>query len=226
MSTVAEMLTRVRLELEESTAEEWTDALLTQYINDEHRQLIAMLAQIPDAGWGTYTETFTVAASTEQYDLSGLTHEFEAVNSLWHQRSSGSEVRVPLASERQFNLHRDSGQAVSSDSTPHYQITRVGGVEYLHFLPLSDATRTFRIVYDYVPAVLTSGQSLHTPSRYDDLLAAMVKRRALATVGESDEALELFINQRTLKMEEREGSAASRSVAPRIETETSAELFD
>lgn len=226
MSTVAELLTRVRLELEESTAEEWSDALLTQYINDEHKRFMSMLANIPNAGWASTSETFTVAASTETYDLSGLTYTVDAINAIWHQLSSQHEVRLANFSEQQFNLLRLNQQTVNSDTTPGYKLDRTAGSEYLHFLPLSSATRTFRIEYDYVPATLTSGQDLHTPARYDDLLAAMVKRRALATVGEYDDALELFIRQRTLEVEDREGSSASRSVAPRIDTEWSGEIFD
>lgn len=226
MSTVSELLTRVRLELEESTAEEWSDALLIQYINDDHKRLMSLLANIPNAGWGSASETFTVAASTETYDISGLTYELEAINTIWHQLSSQHEVLVKNASEAQFQAYRLNQQTVNSDTTPAYKIVRTAGSEYLHFLPLSSATRTFRIEYDYVPATLTSGQSLHTPKRYDDLLAAMVKKRALATVGESDDALELFIRERSLGVEDREGSSASRSVAPRIDTEWSAEIFD
>lgn len=226
MSTVAEMLTRVRDELEEDTAEEWEDITLTRYINDEHKRLHANLAGIPNAGWGTFSETFTVAASTETYDLSSLTHTVEAINTIWHQLSSQHEMRVEQFSEAQFNMLRLNQQTVNSDTTPGYELTRTAGTETLGFLPLSAGARTFRIFYDYVPATLTSGQNLHTPARYDDLLAAMVKKRALAKVGESDDALELFIRQRTLEMEEREGSAASRSVAPRIDSDWTTEIFD
>lgn len=219
------MLTRVRDELEEDTAEEWETTTLTRYINDEHKVLMQRLGQIPEAGWGEATETFTVAGSTETYDLSGLAQTLGAIRTINHVPSSGYEIRCDFVSESQFNDLRLNSTEVPAEVTPSYSLRRTAGTEYLHFLPLASGTRTFRINYRYVPATLTSGEDLHTPERYDDLLAAMVKRRGLAKVGESDDALEMYIARRTAEMEDAEGAAASESVAPRIPSEFSAELF-
>lgn len=225
MSTVAELLTRSRDEVDEDTAEEWEDTTLIRYINDEHDKVLSQLAQIPDAGWGQFTEKFTVAADTETFDLSGLTHDLEAIGTLWHVTSSGHEQRVEVASEAQFNLLRLATTTVTADTIPWYSLERTAGTESLRLLPKSVGIRTFRITYDYATPVLTSGQDLHTPKRYDDLIAARVKRRALAKLGEYDEALDVFIQRREDEMLDREGSAANRARAPRIETDFSEELW-
>jgi hypothetical protein len=224
VSTVAVVTARLRIDLQESVANQWLEATLERCVNDAHKEVAPLFGSIERSGWFEETETFTVAASTETYDLSGLSRVFAAIKSLWLVRSAGDEARVSIVGDAKFREFSRSG-TVSADVVPVYSLRRAGGTEYLHLLPLAGATRTFRIVYRYDPPTLTSGQSLHTPARYDPLIAAIAKRNALAIVGEEDTSLQDHIDMLTAKMFDAEGASASESVPQRITEDHVADVF-
>jgi len=225
VSTVAQVLTRLRLLLQETSAVEWTDAQLIQYINDSHLWLGAHMGNVYGAGWFEHSETFTVAASTETYDTSGLTRTFAAVKQMYHQRSDSYEVQVDAAIPGKFNMLRLANETVNADYTPKVILRRAAGTTNLHFLPLAGGIRTFRLTYRYEPDVLTSGQALHTPAAYDDILAKRAMFLALQDEGEDDPLVDAFLQRRLQEMAYFEGGARGENVASRMGDETTDILF-
>ncbi len=226
MSTIDQLETRTRLLLQETTANEWTQAQLFERINDAHEFLAAKMRVIFNSGWFSATQTFTVAASTETYDLSGLTRLFTSIKSLWHTRSDGSEKRIEALDEADINLSRLAGITVNADVEPGYFLLRAGGTNNLHLLPLAGATRTFRIYHGYQPPVLTTSQNLHTPPRYDDIVAKRAAWLALMDEGEDDPSITAYINLRLVEMQEFEGSAASESSPRAMRDEVTGVWFE
>lgn len=203
MSTVSSVLTRVRNDhLQDPNALEWSDARLTRYVNDAHRWLIDELRNVPGSRWGVEIDTFSIAADTETYDLSGLTgvgstREFIGIRRLYHIPPNA----VPVAMEPLEDGDEDSARlgtqlTVTGYQTPRYFTRSSGGSDTLHVLPKASGSRDFRVYWRYTPAELTSGQSLETRAAWDDLVAAQAARRARMGEGEVDDDLNGWIEMR------------------------------
>jgi len=209
MSTLQSVIDYAREEwCQDSSSKEWGSSRMVRHANSAHRWLARRMARVRGSRWFTTSELITVSAET--FDLNTLTDEFAAVRSLFHVKTTGSEIKMEPGSEGEENFGRGIN-ATSSNSTPNYYIQqRTAADRKLHVLPV--ATRTLRILYVHKPPILTGGGSLLTPDEYDDLLAAEIARRAIAAEGEADDELTAFVQQRlTDVMEDIHGDGGETS---------------
>lgn len=222
MSTIDSIETRVRYTLQETTASEWTQAQIFQYVNEAHRRAATILGRVPNSGFFENFETVSVSSNTETYDLSGLTYLFAAIKRVWYVPSNGTKPieLFPYQPGTEDDYRDGSATTRSGDFPPSgYFLRRTAGTDYLHFLPLSsDTARSFRIYYRLTPAILTTGQSLHTPAAYDDWIAMMAARLALRDEGMSDDRLDADIEERQQEVIEDAARADGEDVSLLVKT--------
>lgn len=224
MSTLLQVRTRLRRYLRESAtvAETWEDDRLDEILNDAIKTVSAEMGQVDGAGWFIQSATFTIAASTEEFDLSGLTghssYPFAAIRELFHVASDGREIRVERRDGPDYNSYRrPSGETVSNDYAPVVRLRRAGGTSFLGALPLADGVRTFRLDWRYEhPTLSNDGDALHTPDRYDEYVARLAQRDALEDTGQMDTGVEQKIALLRARLLDREGDAEGEDRPKRI----------
>lgn len=206
MSTGAQMLTRIRLHLQETTASEWdNDSQLLPYLNDAYFEVCSELAMLLRSGWFKTENEFTVAASTETFDLTTLTYlaansgtSFWRFANLWHVWND-RPLPVPPA-QRGSEAELRHSQPVSAAVTPAAYMRREGGTPYLVLLPTASDTRTFRALYWYRPPEVTSASSLETPREYDALIGYLSAEKALMDEGQGDDRITAEVNRLRVRM--------------------------
>lgn len=219
MSTGSDLLARVRRHLQETSEKEWDDdAQLLPYINDAYFEVCAELIQIPRSGWFKVENEFTIAAETETFDLSTLTYiasnsgtSFWRLAALWHV-ISGRPFPVPAA-QRGSEAELRHGQPVGASTTPAIYLVRQGGTSYLTALPTANATRTFRALYWYRPAELTSVASLETPREYDPLIGYLAAEKALMDEGQDDDRITAEVQRLRVRMIDNETNSEGVEMA-------------
>lgn len=208
-SAATALLARVRLHLEEASANEFTDAQLYNYITDGSDYVAAQLSSIDEGGWFEKEGTVTVLASTESIALPSdfqrmILVEWLDANSVRHD--------LQRLNRAQITSHR-TVSAVSGDVLPGYWILQ----ETIHVLPISSSARTLKLTYNYAPAAISSGSTLETPTRYDKVVALYAAICALADDGHKDDVWNSMLQGFVAEMVQRETSRQDRGHGGSVE---------
>lgn len=204
------LLSRLRTKVRETTANEWSDAELYQYLTYGERWLANFLSQVPNSGRFVYQEQKSLAASASTYALSGLTKLFVAVRDLY--MIGPNSIWIPLSQfqEGDENLYVvPNVTTVSGLCIPSYRIREDDGV----FRPVASSARTIVWEYNWQPAVKTTGaDTADTPIQYDDLLVDRAAWDALQVIGEADGSFEEQRSMRIAEVEYQECDRGTRGV--------------
>jgi len=188
-TTLGQIVTDMRTRLGESTPNEWTDAQLLAYVRMAEIWMANLVGRPPYSNRFRYQESFTIAANTTDYALSGLTKRFAGVRSMFMLLPGGyhsdnlTEIDEAMQNRWQGSTLFTWGGLV----VPGYLLRDTN----LVFLPKASASRTIQIVYRWLPAAnKTSSDNLDTPEDYNDLLTERALHYALADVGEKNTSFE------------------------------------
>lgn len=200
MSTVATVLAKLRIRLDETSANEWTDAQLISYIADAEQWLAAKLGMLVGSGRFRYRDTIALSASTETYALTSLTKRFAEVievQMLWQS----VYIDLPRLHDGDDALARSLSTYVPGNVVPHYCLF----AETIKFLPVSSEARTIYLNYRYLPSIKTaSGDTLETPQDWDHLLVLRAAHFANADAGQVNTSFDEEYASLIAELEERE----------------------
>lgn len=221
MSTVSTVLSKLRTRLDETSANEWTDAQLISYIADAEQWLAARLGMLPGSGRFRYRDTISLGASTETYALASLTKRFAEViemQMLWQS----VYIDVPYLHDGDDAAARSMSTYVPGRVVPHYKLYG----ETLQFLPVSSEARTLYLTYRYLPSFKTSsGESLETPQDWDHLLVLRAAHFANSDAGQVNTAFDEEYAALVAEMEDREAGRAYGSSKETVRPVASRSLF-
>ena len=144
------MLTRTRDYLDESTADRWTDAELTRYINQGLRQV---QSQIQTANEDYFLRVETATAAAGAYELAFPADIWgNKLRGLWYYDASVSATGTPYRVEP-TNLESVYGN-LDMTGTPEGYTYHAG---FLRWAPVLANTGTFRFIYAMKENELTTG---------------------------------------------------------------------
>lgn len=187
MSSVATVLALVRVHLQElsepaSTPQYQDDEQLIPYISRAHRKVANDLASIDESGFFESESTLSVTASAESV---ALPSDFGRVITVEWLTSNGVRWPIEPITQAQRSQHRMSTVSAGGDGgpTPGYWLRGMT----MMVLPVRSTAQTLYLTYVAIPAVLTSGSSLETPTDCDGVVA-----RYAAILAASDAKQEVF----------------------------------
>lgn len=221
-TSYSNLVTYVRDDLREASANTWTDAQLARYLSRAERWLAGYLSQIKGSGrFITRGESFTIAASTETFDTTTLANTPTGILEMMMQ-FSGEWYPIYEMAQGDENLLRSTQlQSFSNLTPPQFWIEDTT----LHFLPLSTSARTCKISYQWLPAVKGTGGTAETPDRYDDVLLLRAAYDAMRTQGQDDEAFEKKYAGRLAEIEDFEFGRQSKGTSRVIQNVSARVLF-
>lgn len=221
MSTVSTVLANLRTRLDETSANEWTDAQLIGYIADAEQWLASRLGKLVGSGRFRYRDTISLSASTETYALSSLTKRFAEVieiQMLWQNQY----IDLPCLHDGDDGMLRSASTVVPASVIPHYAIF----ADTLKFLPVSSEARTLYLLYRYLPSFKTSsGESLETPQDWDHLLVLRAAHFANSDAGQVNTSFDEEYAALVAEMEDREAGRAFGSRKETVRPVASRSLF-
>jgi len=199
VSTIADVVTRIRVRIDETTARKWADSgQLTTYASEAEQWLANLLGKIPGSGRFRVRETFTLTASAETYTLSSFTNRVQEILEIQTQvgnRWVRCRVFTDGDTEAQLrNLSLGGGIVI-----PAYRL--VG--ESIQFLPTLPVARSMAMYFRYMPTIKTSG-TLETPDQYLGDLVNRAVHFALADAGLANGKFEEEYAARLAEIEEME----------------------
>ena len=204
MSTVATVLSNLRIRLDETSANEWTDAQLITYISDAEQWLADRMGRFVGSGRFRYRDTIALTGTSETYALSSLTKRFAEVIEI-QQLWQGEYIDLPYLHDGDDGRARSLSLYVPGSVIPHY--TLFG--DELKFLPVSTEARTLYLLYRYLPTVKTaSGETLETPQDYDNLLVTRAAHFANSDAGQVNTAFDDEYSSLIAELEDREQGRA------------------
>lgn len=217
------LLSELRTRVNEASANEWTDPQLLRHISRGEIWESRFLGKIKRSGRFQYVENKTLAASTSDYALSGLTKAFDGLRFVEMELPGGYWQPCPPIDEAQEHLWRTpSSSYVSGTVVPGYILRD----ETMSFLPVATSARTLKFTYRWVPAAKTSSSdTAETPASYDDVLVLRALYDALADEGTRDDAFEMKYAARLAEIEEIEGSRWNEGQSERVKMVSSSALF-
>ncbi len=193
MSTGPELLARLRRlvnELAEGSSPRWTDVVLYEYLTDEYWDWWRDLSAMEGAGWGVVRKEFTVAADTEESDLSSvLTRRLMRINKLYFKPSPNVRpVPVDKAQVGELETYR-SPNSVGLRLIQVHELQWRDGTPYLQILPKKEEAADFILDFIYEPdAIDASTTSIDVPQSHEPLLLYRAAQVALAEEGTQDGA--------------------------------------
>lgn len=227
-TSYANLVSYVRDDLRESTADEWTDAQLARYISRAEQWFARFLSSLRNSGRFLYEEQFTLAASTETYDTSGLTKGDGSAGLFTGIRRIdmlvGQNVWQPCLPIREGEEHffrYPTTQPAQPWAVPGYYLRDA----LIVFLPTVSAARTLRINYSWVPVTKTTAGTAETPAEYDDILIKRAVYDALGTTGESETTFVEKYAMRLAEVESWECDRVNTGTSTTIKNVTSRNLF-
>jgi len=204
VSALSTVLSSLRTRLDETSANEWTDAQLIGYIAEAEQWLADKMGRLTGSGRFRYRDTIALTGSSETYALSSLTKRFAEVieiQMLWQ----GEYLDLPYMHDGDDGRLRSLSLYVPGQVVPHYSLFD----DNLKFLPVSTEGRTLYLLYRYLPAVKTaSGDTLDTPQDYDNLLVVRAAHFANSDAGQANTAFEDEYASLIAELEEREQGRA------------------
>lgn len=211
MATIQTLVDELRVRLQETTARQWSDASqLIPYAYRSQQWWSQYLNRIEGGSRFRYTETFTVAASTELYAVSGLTKTFDRVIELSTLVGNILQAVQPFNDGEESEL-RNVGLG-GSILVPKYGLQD----DSIVFLPTGPA-RTYRIRYGYkAPLGTSAGTTLLIP---DDYIGDVVQRAlhfAQADAGLTNNKFEEEYAVRLGEIEDLERSRLYGAVTERV----------
>lgn len=222
MSTVAAVLARLRIRLDETSANEWDDSSqLIPYLAEAEQWLADRLGRLVGSGRFRYRESFALPASTETYALSSLTKRFAEVIEAQHLWSDVYIPLPPLQDGMDARL-RSLSTTVPASATPHYALFG----DTLKFLPIASGERTIVLLYRYLPTIKTaSGESLETPQDWDHLLVLRAAHFANSDAGQANLSFEDEYASLIAEMEDREAGRTFGSQSETVHATAARSLF-
>lgn len=148
MATITATLAQVRAEIQESTAGFWSDAEITNWLNEAYSELLVALSV-------ETTSTLTLVAGTESYSLPT---DFRLARRVEIQTTVGSATNWIEILPYTLDLRRpgDPVNPVTLTSTPTgYYIY----ANKISFVPIPDGAYSGTLYYYQGATVLTGGQS-------------------------------------------------------------------
>ena len=222
MSTVSTVLATLRIQLDESSANEWTDAELIADIANAEQELANRMGLLFGSGRFRYRESITLAASTEAYALSSLTKRFAEMIDImlvWN----GEYIDLEKLNDGEDATVRGVVNSVPGGLIiPKFALFN----ETIKFLPLSGSARTIWVIYRWLPTFKTSnGESLETPQQWDPWLVLRAYRFANTRAGQSNAATDEEYQLLNAEMERTEQGRSFGSRAETVRAQTSNSLF-
>lgn len=186
---VSDVITPLRVRLGEATARQWADVgQLVNYVSDADFWLVDLIGKLPGSGKFIYTQTFTLPASSETYNLSSLTKKFAEMREIGMSFPNG--VYAPLDTMQdsdEFMWRGPQNWTPGGLVRPVYRLLD----EAIQFLPIAAADRTMRITYRWRATPKTAvNDSMESPQ---EEIAALITRAlhfALADARETNTAFE------------------------------------
>lgn len=179
--------------LRELTANQWSDARITEEIQSSDHATFIELSRIRGSGFGQIQEDITLAADATTFSLTAgtpptaLTYNLEALIFVEHQGPGGFwSLCNEIPEGQEFALRSVNVSPATGDVPPLYRLRRPNIV----FLPAAGASRALRVTYRPAPTALSSGS---TNMNCPDTLVQFVFVRACIMlendVGEADSTL-------------------------------------
>ena len=200
-TTYSTLLSQVRTRLGETSALEWTDATLINYISRAEVWLARMLAKIRNSGRFQYQEQETLASGSSVILWSAMTKRFDVVRKI-EMLLPGGWWSDPLTEIYEMQENQWTGPTTATYGglvVPGYIVREPDFI----FLPIANEARTLRFTYNWLPATgKTSVSTADTPVDYDDMLELRAIHFALADVGETNKSFEDEYSSRIAEIEE------------------------
>ena len=192
MSTsLTTLITQTRDYLDESTADRWTDAELTRYINQGLRQVQSKI-QMANEDYFLRVETATAAAGA--YELSFPSGIWgNKLRALWLYNNSLSATGVG------YRVEPDSLENVygnlSTSGTPSSYTFHAG---FLRWAPMLSYNSTFRFVYALKETALSAGADVlgQIADEHTDCIAIYAAIQARGRIGADTRELTAMYNLR------------------------------
>ena len=192
MSTsLTTLLTKTRDYLDESTADRWTDAELTRYIN---QGLTQVQSQLQSANEDYFLRVETATAASGAYQLAFPSDIWgNKLRGLWYysntMSASGTAYRVePAPLENVYSNLESSG--VPSQYTYH--------AGFLRWAPMCSYNSTFRFIYAMKETALANGSDVlgQIADEHTDCIALYAAILARTKISADTKELFAFYNQR------------------------------
>lgn len=185
---VSDALTPLRVRLQETAARQWTDAQVISYISMADKWLVNFIGKLPGSGKFIYTQTFTLTANSETYNLSSLTKLFAEMKEIGMQFPNGTYAQLETMQDSQEFMWRGPNQWTPGGLVrPAYRLLD----ETIQFLPIAAADRAMRITYRWKAGAKTaSSDALESPQDEIDVLLTRALHFALADARETNTAFE------------------------------------
>lgn len=227
-TSYSNLVTYLRDDIRESSADEWTDAQLARYLSRAEQWFARWLSALRNSGRFLYEEQFTLSASTETYDTTGLTKADGTAGHLTAIRRIDKLVAnnvwqpCQMIREGQEHFYRYPSTVPAQPwAVPGYYLRDSD----LVFLPTISESQTLRINYSWIPVAKGTGGTAETPVEYDDILLKRAGYDALGTTGESEMTFVEKYATRLAEIESWECDRASAGVSTTIKKVTTWGMF-
>lgn len=175
MATLTQLITQVRANIDEDTARFWTDAQITQWLNDGLRDLGRRTETIQ-----SYNTSLSAVAGTAKYNLPADVIRIHRVEFV----PTGQTTVYPLQAATYEEM--DSIWGINQQSQSSYPMYYVlwgypGGAATLQIqlFPIPSQAGQIRLYYYRQPAALVSGSDVpELPGGWEDLLVHYAEYRA------------------------------------------------
>lgn len=173
MATRAQLLTWLRRRLQETSAAQWSDATLQEYINDGYRE-VAEAIKMVDPEWLVYTDSHNIVANQELYKLPT---NCDSIIAVWYKGSASAEYK-----QLDYRRRLTQDKLDVSASEVNYSIKG----RYIKLSPKPTTAVTAGIKLDYVP-VVSLGDDTDVPEFPASLHKGIVFAAQLLALGDTAE---------------------------------------
>jgi hypothetical protein len=214
MVLVSELLTLVRDTLDESSASQWTDAMLVRWLNEAGRDLARSTRHLKG------NETVVIADGTSEYPLGA---HVIAVEHAYYLPGGGDDRSIPLNPRHYEGMDQVWGQWQNQESTypQWYTVVGMSPAAILKLYPVPSAAANVTLLVSKLPTAMADnpvvpGATADVPALWYDALADYCEYKALRRDRDQrwQEAFELYGQKRDALIHNVDFLAQNREVVP------------
>lgn len=183
MATRAQLRTWLRRRLQETTAAQWTDATLNDYVNEGYREVGEAIKGV-DPEWLVYQDSHNIVVDQALYKFPT---NMDTLIELWHRSSTA--VEYARLDYRRRRAHEDD----TSSSSVSYSVKG----RYIQISPTPSTAVTKGLRLDYVP-VPSLGEETAVPDLPAGLHKGIVFSAQLLALGDTAETTDKAATQKEL----------------------------
>lgn len=170
MSTLAQLVTRVREKVDEATAAFWSDALIGNQLNESYRYYWAFILKLHEGYFAkTSYISFDATKTTGEYSLPVDFFKCRLVSRVL------SNTFVPLKYFERYDTAMSSGLSNSTFSLPAYRFRG----SYIVFEPAPDFTEANAVLLEYIRTLTPLGAGVDIDSEMPAFAEDCIVTRAV-----------------------------------------------